>query len=216
MRNKMSGPFRLSNSKPDKLVIFLHGVGSDGYDLIGLSEEIEEVLPNTVFLSPNAPFPYDEFPAGYQWFSLRDRSEDKLYQGIQTAMPILKDYIDENLEKHQLSYKDLVLIGFSQGAMMALQMALSFKQSPFAVIGFSGALIKPEALSEQLNCKPAVFLCHGDMDQVVPIEKHYYSMRHLKAMNIPAQEYLMKETGHSISAEGLIAAKNFLKAQLKI
>lgn len=212
MYNKLNGPFKLpnNNQKPDKLVIFLHGVGADGYDLIGLAPEIEQVLPNAVFLSPNAPFPYDEFPAGYQWFSLRDRNEDVLYQEIQATLPILKNYIDENLAKYHLGYKDLVLIGFSQGTMMALQMALRFDEAPLAVIGFSGSLIKPSALSADITCKPPVFLFHGDMDQVVPIQRHIDSMMHLKEMKISVQEYIMKGVGHSISSGGLEAAKNFL------
>ncbi len=217
MTPKLTGPFKLfsSRQKPNKLVVFLHGVGADGLDLIGLSDEIMEALPSAVFLSPNAPFPYEEFPSGYQWFSLRDRSDDKLYQGIEESLPILKAYIDENLKKYDLTYKDLVLIGFSQGTMMALQLAPRLPENCFAVIGFSGALVSPNRLNKEAISKPAIFLSHGDEDQVVPLSAHKLSMLALKNMGFPIlQEHIMKGAGHSISLESLELAKEFLASLL--
>ncbi len=213
MASKLSGPFKLplKSGKPDKLVVFLHGVGSDGYDLLGLADEFTEVLPNAIFLSPNAPFSYEAYPMGYQWFSLNDYSEDKLYQGIQIALPILKEYIDENLAKYKLEYKDLVLIGFSQGTMMALQLAPRLEESCFAVIGFSGALVKPSALAMEIKSRPKIFLAHGDVDQVVPISQHRFSVKALKNMQIPVEEHIIKDLGHSISLESIELAKKFLK-----
>ena len=97
----LSGPFRklFTKEKPNKMVIFLHGLGSDGNDLINLSEDIASVIPESIFLSPNAPFAYENYHNGYQWFSLSDRSPDKLFQRIKEALPILQNYIDKNLEK---------------------------------------------------------------------------------------------------------------------
>ena len=212
MTNKLSGPFKLplKSGKPDKLVVFLHGVGSDGFDLMGLADEFAEVLPNAVFLSPNAPFPYEAYSMGYQWFSLSDYSEDKLYQGIQIALPILKEYIDENLAKYQLKYKDLILIGFSQGTMMALQLAPRLPETCFAVIGFSGALVKPSALATEIKSKPKIFLSHGDMDQVVPISQHRFSTKSLKNIEITVEDHIIKNLGHSISLESIELSKKFL------
>jgi len=200
---KLSGPFKLPTTQqtPDKLVVFLHGVGSDGYDLIGLSNEIATSLPNAIFLSPNAPFPYEAYSMGYQWFSLSDYSPDKLYQGIKIALPILKSYIDENLAKYNLGYKDLVLIGFSQGTMMALQLAPRLPEACFAVIGFSGALVNPVALEQEIKSKPPICLIHGDVDQVVPASQHRLSIRALNSMNIPLQDHVIKDMGHSINNE---------------
>jgi phospholipase/carboxylesterase len=216
MNNKLTGPFKFLSpgKKADKLVIFLHGVGADGYDLMGLSDEFMEVLPNAVFLSPHGPFPYDEYPSGYQWFSLRDRSEDKLYQGIQASLPILKAYIDENLKTHNLKYKDLVLIGFSQGTMMALQLAPRLPESCFAVIGFSGALVSPKALAKEIISNPPIFLSHVSEDQVVPISSHKLSMKALKDMGFTPEEHIMQGAGHTISLESLERAKEFLGSLL--
>ena len=194
-------------------MIFLQGVGADGFDLLELSREFSKAVPNAIFLSPHAPFPYDEFSAGRQWFSLRDRSEEKLYQGIKIALPILKAYIDDNLAKYKLEYKDLVLIGFSQGTMMALQMAFRLPSSCTAVIGFSGALINPTALHNELKSTPAVFLGHGDDDQVVPISQHYVSVKHLKKIQPSLEEHIAKGSTHTISLKSLNLAIDFLKKQ---
>ncbi len=213
MNNKLSGPFKLlfNGEKPEKLVIFLHGVGADGHDLIGLADEFEDSLNKAIFLSPNAPFKHDLYPSGYQWFSLSDYNEDKLYEGIEIALPILKAYIDENLKKYQLEYKDLVLIGFSQGTIMALHVAPRLPEACFAVIGFSGALVKAQALASNIKSKPPIFLAHGSDDQVLPISKYRLASMALKNMGLEVEGHVIEDLGHGISLEGIELAKEFLK-----
>jgi phospholipase/carboxylesterase len=163
-----------------------------------------------VFLSPNAPFKYDAYPMGYQWFSLTDYTEDKLYEGIEVALPILEEYIDENLEKYQLGYKDLILIGFSQGTIMALQMAPRLPEACFAVIGFSGALVKGRMLEPNIKSKPPIFLAHGSDDQVLPISKYHLANRSLKEMGLSVEGHVIEKLGHGISLEGIELASEFL------
>ena len=78
MLMSLSGPSRppLAGGKPRKLVILLHGLGADGNDLIGLQQYWGRLLPEAEFISPNAPFPCDMAPYGYQWFSVQDRTPD--------------------------------------------------------------------------------------------------------------------------------------------
>ncbi len=213
MNSKLSGPFKLpfNGKKPSKLVVFLHGVGSDGHDLIDLSDEFQDSVGNAVFLSPHAPFKYDAYPMGYQWFSLIDYTEDKLYEGMEIALPILKEYIDENLKEYQLEYKDLILIGFSQGAMMALQMAPRLPEACFAVIGFSGALVKGKMLEANINSKPPIFLSHGSDDQVLPISKFHSAYKSLKEMGLNVEGHVIEKLGHGISLEAIELASEFLR-----
>lgn len=217
MHHKLTGPEKLpqSGAKPYKLVIFLHGVGADGADLIELADEFSDTLKNAVFISPNAPFAYDMFPAGYQWFSLVNRDEDILYEGVKKALPILKHYIDENLAKYDLSYKDLVLIGFSQGTMMALQLSLRLDQPCLAVIGFSGALIKSAELKLEIKSKPPILLVHGSEDQVISIESHVKAAKDLENMDLEVEDHIIDRLGHGISLEGIELANEFIKNRLK-
>jgi len=215
--NEISGPFKLPFGKelPQKMVVFLHGVGADGYDLLSLSDEFVEALPPSVFLAPNAPFSYDMFPMGYQWFSLKEYTEDKLYEGIKVALPILQNYIEQNLVKYQLNFKDLILIGFSQGAMMAVQLALRLPEACQAVISYSGAIVKPDILAQEIKSKPPIMLFHGDKDQVLPAENLFNADQALEKMGIPARSYLLENVGHSISLEAIEMSQNFLKELIK-
>lgn len=210
---KLSGPVKLPNSnvKPNNLIIFLHGVGADGNDLIGLAPEFAEIFPNSVFLSPNAPFEYDMYPAGYQWFSLQDRNENSMFEGIKNAIPILKEYIDENLTKYDLKYKDLILIGFSQGTMMALQLAPRLESSCHSVIGFSGAFLKSEILKEEIKSKPPILLIHGDIDQVIPVASHTIAVTSLKNIGLSVESHVLYNLAHSINMKAIDLAKNFIK-----
>src|SRR3954451_4770664 len=123
---RLSGPSRppLDGGRPRKLVILLHGLGADGNDLIGLQQYWGRLLPEAEFVSPNAPFPCDMAPYGYQWFSVQDRTPATVLAGVRAAAPMLDAYIDEQLQQRGLAESDAALVGFSQGTMMSLFVAL--------------------------------------------------------------------------------------------
>src|SRR5579875_2713648 len=83
----LSGPSYgpAAGGKPRRLVLLLHGLGADGNDLIGLAPHWSPLLPEAEFLSPNAPFPCDFAPYGYQWYSVQDRSPDMQLAGVRAA-----------------------------------------------------------------------------------------------------------------------------------
>src|SRR5215475_3019066 len=118
----LSGPSRapVAGGAPRRLVILLHGLGADGNDLIGLQHYWGPLVPTAEFLSPNAPFPCDMAPYGYQWFSVQDRSPPAVLAGVRAAAPFLASFIDEALNARGLDDGDLALVGFSQGTMMSL------------------------------------------------------------------------------------------------
>ena len=125
-KTNLSGPRHAptNGAAPQNLVILLHGVGADGNDLIGLAPHWARHLPDTEFVSPHAPYPYDKAPQGRQWFSIRDFSPEILLAGVRETAPILNQFIDEQLARTGLSDDRLALVGFSQGTMMALFVAL--------------------------------------------------------------------------------------------
>ena len=130
-----------SGGAPKQLIVLLHGVGADGGDLISLAPYYHSVLPEAYIVSPHAPFPFDMAPFGYMWFSIGNLSLDTRMNGVRAAAPFLDAFLDAELARHRLSDSDLLLIGFSQGAMMALHVGLRRARSPAGIISHSGMLV---------------------------------------------------------------------------
>ncbi len=205
---RLSGPERspLSGGKADSLVILLHGLGADGNDLIGLAPLLAEQLPNTHFISPNAPYSCDMSPMGYQWFSLRDWSPAAMQGGADKAAPMLRAFADEQLKRFGLPENKLAWVGFSQGTMMSLHVALSRPNPCAAVVGFSGALLAREIIS-----KPPVCLIHGDADMVVPFQAMEIAQQELKKASVEVETHRRPNLGHGIDPDGLDIASAFIR-----
>jgi phospholipase/carboxylesterase len=216
MMPRLSGPSRppASGGKPRRLVILLHGLGADGNDLIGLAPYWARLLPDAEFLSPNAPFPCDMAPYGYQWFSSQDRSPEAVLGGVRAAAPILDAFIDEALEQRGLGSGELALVGFSQGTMMSLFVALRRAEPVAGIVGFSGRLLAPEPLTSELRSRPPILLVHGTEDPLVPYSSLAAAETTLKAAGVPVETVTSVGIGHSIDDQGLRRGGQFLKKVL--
>ena len=200
----------LSGGPAKQLVVFLHGLGADGHDLIGLGNHIGKVLPDAAFIAPNAPEACDMAPIGHQWFSLQDRSYTQMLAGVEAAAPKLNGFLDEVLQIMGLSDDQLYIIGFSQGTMMALYTMPRRAHACGGIIGFSGALLGGDSLQRDIQSKPPVLLIHGDADEVVPFDALAYASDGLKSAGIATQTMARHRVGHTIDQEGLAAAMRFL------
>lgn len=212
MENKtLSGPERppLSGGKAQSLIILVHGLGADGNDLIGLVPLLAPAFPDAHFISPDAPFACDMAPMGRQWFSLRDWSPASMLKGATEAAPFLCAFADAQLKRFGLPESKLVWIGFSQGTMMSLQVALARPQTCGAVVGFSGALV-----AQTFTSKPPVCLVHGDADMVVPFQAMAMAEQTLKGAGVPVETHRRASLGHGIDPEGLDIATAFIKGKL--
>jgi phospholipase/carboxylesterase len=216
MMPRLSGPSRppASGGKPRRLVILLHGLGADGNDLIGLASYWARLLPDAEFLSPNAPFPCDMAPYGYQWFSSQDRSPEAVLGGVRAAAPILDAFIDEALEERGLGSGELALVGFSQGTMMSLFVGLRRAEPVAGIVGFSGRLLAPELLASELRSRPPILLVHGTEDPLVPYSSLAAAETTLKAAGVPVETVTSFGIGHSIDDQGLRRGGEFLKKVL--
>ena len=209
---ELSGPIHepASGGQAQQLVILCHGVGADGNDLIGLAPYLAKVLPEAKFIAPNAPYAFDGAPFGYQWFSLGDMSIETKLAGTQNAAPILEDFIDEQLAAHGLNEKQLALVGFSQGAMLSLHVGLRRQRQLACIIGYSGMLIGPELLADELKSHPPVLLMHGDADDIVPPENLGLAVATLQQFGIHVQSEMRPALGHSLDDRCIMLAMDFL------
>ena len=157
MLSTLSGPSRppASGGKPSRLVVLLHGLGADGNDLIGLAPYWASLLPEAEFLSPNAPFPCDMAPYGYQWFSAQDRSPAAVLAGVRAAAPMLDAFIDEALAERGLGDGELALVGFSQGTMMSLFVGLRRAVAAGRHRRLFGTAARPRAAAKRTALAPA-------------------------------------------------------------
>src|SRR4051812_36415964 len=216
MLMSLSGPSRppLAGGSPRKLVILLHGLGADGNDLIGLQQYWGRLLPEAEFVSPDAPFPCDMAPYGYQWFSVQDRTPTSLLAGVRAAAPSLDAFIDEELQKRDLTPGDAALVGFSQGTMISLFVGLRRAAPVAGILGYSGRLIAPELLAGELRSRPPVLLVHGTDDPMVPFESLAHAETALKSAGVPVETLACVGIEHSIDPEGLQRGGVFLRQVL--
>jgi phospholipase/carboxylesterase len=212
----LSGPSRptVAGGQPRRLVILLHGLGADGNDLIGLQQYWGRLVPEAEFVSPNAPFPCDGAPYGYQWFSVRDRTPAAMLAGVRGAAPVLDAYIDDELEKRGLDESDAVLVGFSQGTMMSLFVGLRRAKKLAGILGYSGRLIAPDLLPGELRSRPPVLLIHGTEDPLVPFDSMATAEAALRAADVLVETLACVGVEHSIDQQGLERGGRFLRQVL--
>ncbi len=210
----LKGPERgAASGEADSLVIFLHGYGADGNDLIGLAEPLAPHLPNTRFIAPHAPERCANNPFGYQWFPipwLDGSSEAEMQESAARAFATLDAFLD-GIETPP---ERTVLFGFSQGTMMMLHVALR-RAVPYAgLVGFSGRLLLPEALAAAIRSRPPVLLVHGDQDPMVPVASLTEAANALTAAGVETYTHVSKGVAHGIAPDGLGLALSFIRSRL--
>ncbi len=210
---EISGPSLrpASGDNAKQLVVLLHGYGSNGDDLIGLAPFFAQALPEAEFLSPNAPFPCEISPAGFQWFGFEDRTPEMMLGGVRLAAEILDRFLDAELAKRGLEDRDLALVGFSQGTMMALHVAPRRANGIGGILGFSGTLIAPQLLAAEMRSTPRVFLVHGTADQVVPFAALAQAEKALKDAGFAVATESRPGLVHSIDQVGAQKGAIFLR-----
>jgi phospholipase/carboxylesterase len=199
---------------PARLVVLLHGYGADGDDLIALGAEWAKDMPDTAFVAPHAPEPCAA-GSGRQWFPLTLRDPAEVVRGVELAGPALDAFLDQELARHRLPASRLALVGFSQGAMMAIDTGLRRNPACGCILGYSGVLARPGALSGAAKPAPRILLVHGAADDVLPVDYLIASIGALSAAEIAAEWHIAPALGHGIDADGLRYGASFLRESLK-
>ncbi|MEL6617415.1 MAG: alpha/beta fold hydrolase [Pseudomonadota bacterium] len=200
------------------IVVFVHGYGANGADLLGLADPLGEHLPDTLFVAPDAPEGIPGMPNGYQWFPIPwidGSSEEEAERGLLAAADDFTAFLDALMVDEDVLPEQVVLFGFSQGTMMSLHVAPRREDPVAGIVAFSGRLLRPELLADEVVSRPPVLLVHGDVDDVVPSQSLPQAAEALQGAGWQdVYAHVMKGTGHGIAPDGLSVALAFMRDKL--
>ena len=212
---KLDGPRLEPRARPPtSLVVLLHGYGANGDDLIALGDGWRRWLPDAVFVAPNAPETIPGMYGGLQWFPLTMRDPSEYWRGVVSAQPAVDRFLDAQLAHYRLSADRLVLVGFSQGTMMALHVGLRRTAAPAGIVGYSGLLAGPEHLAE-ITTRPPILLIHGEADDLIPVAALHAAREQLAKSDLLVEWHVRPGVGHGIDPDGEMLAGHFIASALK-
>jgi len=214
MATRLDGPrIAPSRSRASALVVLLHGYGANGDDLIALGEAWRQQLPEAAFVAPNAPETIPGMYGGLQWFDLTLRDPSEYWRGVTAARPVLDGFLDAELARYRLAPERLVLVGFSQGSMLALHVGLRRSAAPAGIVAYSGLLAGPEHLAE-VATRPPVLLIHGEIDELIAVQALHVAREALASLSMRVEWHVRPGLGHGIDPEAQWMGGHFIAQTL--
>jgi phospholipase/carboxylesterase len=210
---QLEGPRIEPRGRATSLVVLLHGYGANGDDLIGLAQGWRSRLPQTAFVAPDAPEAIPGMDGALQWCALTVREPGEYLRGVAAARPLLDRFLDAELARNRLGSDRLVLVGFSQGTMLALHVGLRRSAAPAAIVGYSGLLAGPDRLAET-TVRPPILLLHGEADDLIPVEALHAAREALAAAGFAVEWHVRPQLGHGIDPGGQRMAGHFIARTL--
>ena len=195
---------------PKWLVLFVHGLGSNGKDLMTFADYWQKSMPDVAFAAPSAPAPCPDAPGGFQWMPRLPAGHPRMFPEVEAAAPTLETIIQDELAHVGLGADCLALVGFSQGTMLSLHVGLRQCIAPAAVLGYAGGMVGREHLADEITCKPPVMLVNGDADQMVPPAAQGAALETLQQAGVVAAGQVLPGLDHSVNADALILGARFL------
>ena len=212
---QLDGPRLMPRSgAPTALVVLLHGYGANGDDLIALADGWQRWLPNAAFVAPNAPEAIPGMYGGLQWFALTMRDPSEYWRGVVSARPAVDRFLDAELARYRLTPDRLVLVGFSQGTMLALDVGLRRRAAPAAIVGYSGLLAGPEHLAE-ISARPPIMLIHGEADDLIPVGAMHVAREELAKGGLLVEWHVRPDLGHGIDQTAQMLGGHYIGSALK-
>jgi phospholipase/carboxylesterase len=200
-----------SGEAPKQIVLLLHGYGSNGADLLSLAPMWRRELPDTLFVAPNAPERCPGAPGGYQWWALRSLNRADAAAGAARAAPAIDAYIDSLLAEHELAADRLLIVGFSQGSMMALHVGPRRERQIAGIAAYSGALADAGRYADEIRTKPPILLVHGTADSVVPVSAYHHALTELRRLGFAVEGRTIAGLDHGVDEEGIRAGGAFAR-----
>ena len=205
-----------AGGKPRSVIVILHGLGGSSADYADIGPIWAPMLPQTEFIVPDGPEPNDTAATGRQWFSTQQRDLRGMMEGVAAAAPILDGFLDQILAERGLDERRMALIGFSQGAMIALHVGLRRARAPAGIVGFSGMLLAGPELRREIRARPPVLLIHGEDDEFVPIAALDAAVTVLRSVGVPVAAERRPSLGHRVDEGGLQRCLAFLMSALNV
>ena len=211
MAIKLSGPMVApENGVARQAMVLLHGYGSDGNDLIGLVPYFRDLMPEALFVAPNAPHSCAINPIGFEWFAIDHAAEVRDFSGIQSVREDIAGFLEDLWAQTGIAPADTILCGFSQGAMIALDTGLHLEQDILGIVAFSGG-ISPAAIPDiPPGRQVPVCLVHGDADDVVPVEMSQRAESVLAAAGVRVTLHISPGMGHGIGPDAVEFTREFI------
>ena len=213
---ELSGPEAApaSGGPAKQLIIFVHGYGANGEDLISLSRYYAQVAPDAVFISPDAPYRCDGAPMGFQWYDVWMKNPAERLAAIRSTGEIFDNFVTGQLARHGLSEDKLVLIGFSQGTMMSLFTAPRRENAIAGIVGYSGRMESADTLKAEIRSKPPVVMVHGDSDELLAVSEMETAAATLRDCGVEIDTHIRPGLGHGIDEEGIRVGLAFVQKVL--
>ena len=194
----LEGVELLPDTRPVKqLFILLHGVGATPSDLLPLTNKLRAAYPNAAYLLPQGTSPFDGGGSGRQWFSISGVTEENRKSRVAEAMPGLHAKVKQAQDRFNVLQSDTALIGFSQGAIMALEFSVVHDGGVGRVLAFSGRFAQ---LPEKAPALTTLHLLHGENDAVIPVAHAQAAFERLMELDGDATLDLASSVGHEIHA----------------
>ncbi len=203
----------MSCGKPVYLVVLLDEPGAADAKLIDVAINWQPTMLKADFLLAEAPLPGKD-EKSRKWFETEGKSRDEILAGIREAAAHLNAFLDEMLAKRRLDDSHLALVGFGQGADMALHVGLRRPKTMGSIVAFSGTYSAGDVTGEEIVSKPQILLVHGDADPVAPLDAMTKTKEALKALDVPVKSMSRKGTGHLIDDDGVMGCEAFLAKTL--
>jgi phospholipase/carboxylesterase len=192
---------------PRRMVLMFHGVGARPTDLVPLGRSLAEVMADALIISVQSPQP-SGVGAGWEWFSVLGITESNRVPRVAQAMPTFTATVRHWQQQAQVDAADTVLIGFSQGAIMALEATQSQPGLAGRVIALAGRFAVPPQRSP---APTSVHLFHGDADPVMPVGLAEEAFSQLTALGARVTLQRFEGLGHGIDQRVLDAVKHHVQ-----
>lgn len=193
---------------PDRLVLLFHGVGGTPENMVPLARRLAAVLPEAAVISVPGPDRCD-MGAGYQWFSVRGITEENRRDRVTHAMDRFAGTIRELQRIHRCTPAQTVLVGFSQGGIMALESGLLLNAPATHVVSLAGRFVQ---LPQAAPGSTVFNLLHGARDGVIDPALSTAAARQLAHLSAAVTFDLIRNLGHGINEEMIEAVIGRMKA----